>query len=51
MKAVDVLRKWTPEIHEKCEKILANAPEPELDWKTFTPVAGRRVVRLSNGKE
>ena len=37
LKALDVARKWTPELEKKIEGILGNAPDPELIWTIFPP--------------
>ena len=37
LKALDVARKWSPELEKRIEGILGNAPEPELIWTVIPP--------------
>jgi len=48
--ALDVLAKWSPEIESKVESILGNTPTPEINWKTFSPGAGRRSLQVYTPK-
>ena len=45
-KALSLLKKWTPEIDQKVRAIMGNDPEPELNWRTWTPQPQRRDVAL-----
>lgn len=42
VKALELYKKWNSDIEKKCEDILANSPEPDLDWRTWTPLPSRR---------
>jgi len=42
IKALDMLKKWTPEIDEQIEKLLGNRPDPGTNFKSFTPLPYRR---------
>lgn len=42
VKAIDVLKKWTPELDERLNKLLDNGPPVPVDWKTFTPGKAHR---------
>jgi len=44
IKALELYRKWTPEIEKRCEEILGNTPEQELDWRTWAPMESRRQI-------
>lgn len=43
IKALDVVEKIDAKLEEEIDQILGNAPEAELDWKTFTPKDRRRI--------
>ena len=45
-KALELYKKWTPEIEKKCLEILDNNPEADLDWRTWTPKQSRRNEAL-----
>jgi voltage-dependent potassium channel beta subunit len=47
LKALDLLKKFTPEIDEKLEKILNNKPETGLDYKSWKPLPSRREITIS----
>jgi aryl-alcohol dehydrogenase-like predicted oxidoreductase len=38
LKAVEVLRNWTQEIEDKCNQILNNTPDQELDYTRMTMI-------------
>lgn len=42
LKAVEVYKKITPEIEKRINDILHNTPNPDINYKTFTPFAPRR---------
>ena len=46
IKALELYKKWTPEIEKRCNEILGNAPEPDLDWRKWTPLPSRREEAL-----
>jgi len=46
LKAVEVIKKWTPEIEEKIEKVLDNTPATVMDFQTFAPKKPRRGLRV-----
>jgi len=45
MRALELYKKWTPEIEKKCEEILGSL-EQELDWRTWSPMTSRRQIAL-----
>jgi len=42
VKALDLLKQFTPEIDAKLEKLLGNRPDPGTNFKSFTPLPYRR---------
>ena len=46
IKALDLAQRWTLEIEEKVNTALGNAPEPEVDFRNWTPMKSRRLVAL-----
>lgn len=42
MKAMEVAKKWTPELEAKIEEALGNAPEMPLEFPGFAPATARR---------
>jgi len=42
VKAIEIYKKFTPEIDEKIEKVLGNRPETEIDFKKGQRVPPRR---------
>ena len=42
LKALELYRKWTPELEERLEGLLANTPEAPLNVKTFAPMKPHR---------
>jgi aryl-alcohol dehydrogenase-like predicted oxidoreductase len=42
LKALEVYRKWTPELDQRVNKILGTTPEPKTDYTVFTPGKPRR---------
>lgn len=46
LKAFELYKKWTPEIEKKVSEILANTPEPDMDFRTWSPMPSRREVAL-----
>lgn len=51
MKAVELLRIWTPEIEAKVTGILNNPPAFDLDFKSWTPRPYRRQEALCAPKK
>ena len=49
--AVEVAKRWTPEIEEKIEKILDNQPVPVIDFNKWAPKKARRAIRVEYGLE
>jgi len=47
LKCVEFLDLLTPEVEKKIEDILGNLPTPPLNWRDFTPTAGRRKENLT----
>ncbi len=35
--ALEVLKKWSPELEKEIDEIFQNAPEKELNWTVFPP--------------
>ena len=50
LKAVDVMKKWTPEIEKKIEEIMQNKPDAPLNWRYWKPMPARREVNLDWSK-
>lgn len=46
LKALDVAKKWTPELEEKVSKLLDNEPDTPMDFNTFAPKKARRGLRI-----
>lgn len=46
LKALDMMNKWTPELDAKCSEILGNAPEVDMDWRSWSPMPTRRSIAL-----
>lgn len=42
LKALELYKKWNDDIEKKVEEVLNNAPEPDLDWRKWTPLESRR---------
>jgi len=42
LKALEVSQRWTPEVEKQISDLLGNAPEPEMNFRTWTPKASRR---------
>lgn len=47
IKALELADKIDSELEAKLDAILANAPEIEIDWRTFTPKEPRRKVLIA----
>jgi len=41
-KAIELYKKFTPEIDNKLEELLGNRPNPGMDWKNGKPLSSRR---------
>lgn len=48
--AIDVAKRWTPEMEKKVEEVMQNMPEPPLNWRTWQNFPSRRSVALEYGK-
>jgi hypothetical protein len=46
LKAMELYYKWTPELEKKVRAILANDPEPTMDFRKWAPMAMRRDEAL-----
>lgn len=42
IQALEVYKKWTPELDQKINKIMGTTPAAKMDYKTFTPGKPRR---------
>ena len=42
LKALELYRKWSPEIEGKVKEILANDPEADTDFRKWAPMEQRR---------
>jgi len=49
--ALDVAKKWTPEIEKKVEEIMKSAPQPAFNWRSWSPLPNRRDVRVEYAKK
>ena len=48
--AVEVAKKWTPEIEKKIEEIMMNAPKPPFNWRNWQSFAPRRSTSVESAK-
>lgn len=48
--AIEVMKKWTPELEKKIEDILNTAPAPPLNWRYWKPLPSRRSVTIEYKK-
>jgi aryl-alcohol dehydrogenase-like predicted oxidoreductase len=46
LKAVELLKKWTPEIEKRINEIFNNDPEADMDFRKWGDMASRRSVAL-----
>lgn len=46
LKSLELYRNWTDELEKKCEAILGNAPEVDIDFRTWAPSKPRRALAL-----
>jgi len=42
LKCLEVIDKWTPEIEQRIDKILGNAPEAPQEYRGWKPLQPRR---------
>ena len=40
--AIEVVKKWNPDIEKRIEGIMQNTPEPIMNWREFKPFPNRR---------
>ena len=50
LKALELYYKWTPEIEKRVRDILANDPEPQMDFRKWAPLKARRDEALKVAK-
>lgn len=48
--AIDIVKKWTPDIEKKLEAIMGNTPEPTFNWRHWQPMPQRRSVTVEYPK-
>jgi len=48
--AMEVVKKWTPEIEKKIEDLMKNAPKPAMDFRAWKPLPPRRSVAVEYPK-
>jgi len=46
LKALELYKKWTPELDERINTILGNNPEADMNWRTWKDMPSRRSVAL-----
>jgi len=46
LKALELYREWDADKEKKVRDILNNDPEPDMDWRTFTPDTQRRDIAI-----
>eukprot|EP01022_Parablepharisma_sp_SALTPOND_P023497 TRINITY_DN49_c2_g1_i1.p2 TRINITY_DN49_c2_g1~~TRINITY_DN49_c2_g1_i1.p2 ORF type:complete len:305 (+),score=47.66 TRINITY_DN49_c2_g1_i1:2298-3212(+) len=51
MGALEVAKKWTPELEKKIEDIMKTAPTPDFNWRYWKSLEPRRQMRLDVKKE
>ena len=50
MKALELYKKWTPEIEKKVRDAFSNDPDVDMDWRTWRPLPNRRDIHIGGGK-
>eukprot|EP00826_Nyctotherus_ovalis_P051213 TRINITY_DN6388_c0_g3_i4.p1 TRINITY_DN6388_c0_g3~~TRINITY_DN6388_c0_g3_i4.p1 ORF type:complete len:148 (+),score=46.76 TRINITY_DN6388_c0_g3_i4:48-491(+) len=50
LEALEVAKRWTPEIEKKIEDFMQNTPQPATDFRTWKPFPGRRSVAIEYPK-
>lgn len=48
--AIEVAKRWTPEIEKKIEELMQNAPPAAINYRTWQPFPGRRSVAIEYPK-
>ena len=48
LETIKLVNIWNPEIEARIEEILGNGVDPDINWKTLTPLPGRRELSLRN---
>lgn len=46
IKALELYKKWTPELEKQITTLLGNAPEPDMDYRRYGPLPSRRAEAL-----
>eukprot|EP00347_Sterkiella_histriomuscorum_P013781 403363388 len=46
LKAIELVIKWNEDIEKKVREILGNEPEPDMDWRKWSPMPQRRDLAL-----
>jgi hypothetical protein len=47
LKALELYKKWNNDIEKKCEEILGNCPEADMDWRKWGPQPSRRSLAVN----
>lgn len=48
--ALELMKKWTPELEKKIEEVMQNKPEPQTNFRTWQPFPDRRSVSVEYPK-
>eukprot|EP00826_Nyctotherus_ovalis_P051212 TRINITY_DN6388_c0_g3_i3.p1 TRINITY_DN6388_c0_g3~~TRINITY_DN6388_c0_g3_i3.p1 ORF type:complete len:362 (+),score=99.28 TRINITY_DN6388_c0_g3_i3:122-1207(+) len=48
--AIEVAKRWTPEVEKKIEDLMENVPKAEMNYRTWKPFPGRRSVAIEYPK-
>ena len=46
LKALELFKKWTPEIEDKVNEILNNTPASEMEFRGWKPMPSRRETNI-----
>lgn len=46
LNALDVAKRWTPEVEKKIEELMQNKPKPDINYRTWEPFPDRRSTSL-----
>jgi voltage-dependent potassium channel beta subunit len=47
MKSLELYKKWDKDIEKRIRDAFGNDPEPDMDWRTWAPLANRRDIHVS----
>eukprot|EP00826_Nyctotherus_ovalis_P012223 TRINITY_DN1320_c0_g1_i7.p1 TRINITY_DN1320_c0_g1~~TRINITY_DN1320_c0_g1_i7.p1 ORF type:complete len:323 (-),score=57.46 TRINITY_DN1320_c0_g1_i7:209-1177(-) len=50
LKAIDIVKKWTPEMEKRVNEVMGNVPKPPFNWRDWKPEPDRRSTRIDYAK-